>query len=75
MKVVMQPSLHSCPIDTRDPTFRWGKVCNVLSDWVNTGFRLSSGLWVACMMLMSGSMTWGPCDIGCLLLHGVFTLM
>ena len=39
------------------------------------GFRLSSALCVACMMLPSGSMNWGPLLIGCLLLHGLFTLI
>ena len=43
--------------------------------WVNRDFSLISALWVACMMMTSGRMTWGPLLVGCLLLHGVFTLM
>ena len=47
----------------------------VHSAWVNRGFSLSSDLWMVCMMLPSGRMTWGELLIFCLLLHGVFTLM
>ena len=48
---------------------------DVWAAWVNRGFRLSSALWVACMMLPSGRMNWGTLPIGCLFLHGVLTLM
>ena len=32
VKVYMQPSLHSCPIDMRDPGCRWGRrgLCRLL---------------------------------------------
>ena len=44
-------------------------------DWVKRDVRLRSTVWVACMMLLSGRMTWVPLLIFCLLLHGVFTMM
>ena len=75
VKVAMHLSSHSFPIDMRDPDYRWGKTWAVQAAWVKRGFRLSSSLWVACMMLLSGRMTWGPLPIGCLLLNGVFTLI
>ena len=45
------------------------------SDWVKRGFRLRSSLWVACIVMSSGRMTWGPLLIFRFLLHGVFTLI
>ena len=47
----------------------------VRADWIKRGFRFSSYLWVAYIMLSSGRITWGPFVIRCLLLHGVFTLV
>ena len=48
---------------------------DVHTDWFKRGFRLRSALWVACIMLPSGRMTWGLLLIFLLLLHGVFNLM
>ena len=77
MKVIinLSPSLYSFHIYIRSPDCRWGKICAVLDVWVNGSFILSSSLWVACMMLPLGSMTWGVYVIVLLLLRGVFTLM
>ena len=75
VKVAMKSSLHSRPIDMRDPDCMWGKTWAVRAAWFKRGFRLISALWMACMMLLSGRMTWGPLLIGRLFLHGVFTLM
>ena len=71
----MQPSSHSCPIDIRAPDCMWEKIWDVQVTWVKRGLRLRSDLWVACMILPSGRMTWGTLIFFCLLLHGVFTLM
>ena len=68
----MQPSFQSCPIDMRGPDCRWGKMWAVRPYWFNWGFIFISSLWVACIMILSGRMTWGEFVIGCLLLHGVF---
>ena len=75
MKFAMQTSSHSFPSDIRAPDFRWEKLWDVHTACVKRGFRLRIALWVAFMMLPSGSMTWGPSLIFCLLLHGVFTLI
>ena len=75
MKITMHSSLNSFPVNMIAPDCKWGKMCAVLYDWVKRGFRLSSVPCMACMMLPSGSMTWGLCVIVCLLLPGVFTLM
>ena len=71
----MHPSLHSFPIYMRGPGCGWGKMCDVLAAWVKRGFRLSGAQWVDLIVLPSVIMTWGVCFIGCLLIHGVFTLM
>ena len=60
VKVAMQPSSYSFPIDIRSPYCRWGKTWAVRAAWVNRGFRLNVSLWVACMMMPSCRMTWGP---------------
>ena len=75
VKVDMQLSSHIFPIDTRASDCRWRTMWSVCDAWVKRGFRLRSALWVACMMLTSGRITWGPLLIFCLLLHGVFNLM
>ena len=75
VKVATHPSLQSFPIDLRAPDCRWGNMWYVRATWVKRGYRFISALWVACMMLKSGRMTWGMFLIGCLFLHGVFTLM
>ena len=51
VKFDIKPSLHTLPIDLRDLDCRWGKICGVLDAWVKRGFRFSSFLWVACMIL------------------------
>ena len=56
----MQPILHSFPVDIRAPDCRWGDTWDVRYNLVKRGFRLVSALWVACIMLPSGRMTWGP---------------
>ena len=71
----MEPSSHSFPIDMRAPYCCRLKMYDVWVAWVKRGFRLMSALWVAFMMLLSGSMTWRALLIFCLLLHVVFTLM
>ena len=58
-KAAMHPSSHSWPIDMRAPYCRWWKIWDVYFAWVKRGFRLSSDLWVACMMMPPGRMTWG----------------
>ena len=50
-------------------------MCNVLDVGVLRGFRFSTALWVPCIRVPSGSITWGAFVTGCLFLHGVFTLM
>ena len=75
VKFDIKPSLHTLPIDLRDLDCRWGKICGVLDAWVKRGFRFSSALCMACMILPSGRMTWGVLIIVCLLLHGMFTLI
>ena len=75
VKVDTKPSLYSCPIDMGASDCRWGNMFAVLAAWVKRGFRLISSLLMAWTILPSGSMTWGSCVIGCLLLYGVFTLM
>ena len=37
LKVAIHPSSYSCPIDTRDPDCRWGKVCYFLDVGVRRG--------------------------------------
>ena len=59
VKVNIQPSLHSYPIDSRAPDCRWGKTWAVQDAWVKRGFRLISSIWVSFMILPSGRMTWG----------------
>ena len=74
VKFAIQPSLHSYPINMRAPDCRWENTWDFQDAWVERGFRLSIALWMACMVLSSRRMTWGPLIIGCLLIHGVFTL-
>ena len=71
----MQQSPYSLPIDIRSHDCRWGNMWAVQAAWVKRGFRLISALWVACMVLPSGRMTWGAFLIVCVLIHGVFTLI
>ena len=59
----MKKSSHICTIDMRSPACRWGKMCDFLAACVKRRFILVSAVWVALMMLASGIMTWGPCDI------------
>ena len=37
VKVAMQTSSHSCPIDMRSPDCRWGETLAVRASWVNRG--------------------------------------
>ena len=57
------------------PDCRWGKMWDILALVDSKGVRLSSDLWVACIMLLSGRITRVTCDVSNLLLHGVSTLM
>ena len=57
------------------PDWRWGKMCDIFSLVDSKGIRLSSDLWVACMILPSGRITCGPFEVFILLIHGVSTLM
>ena len=75
VKVAMQQSSYSCPIDMRDPDCGWGKMWDVRDAWFNRGFRFISTPWVVCMIIPSGRITHGPFVIGCLLIHGVFALI
>ena len=59
VKVAVNPSSQSRPIDTGDPDCSWGKMCAVLAVGDKRGFRFSNYLWVACMRLLSVSITWG----------------
>ena len=47
----------------------------ILSLVDNKGLRFNSALWVDCIMLPSGRITRGPCEVLTLLLHGISTLI
>ena len=63
-KVAVHPSSNSFTIDTRELGCRWGKMCDFLAVGIRRGFRFRNTLWVACMSLLLGSITWGPFFIG-----------
>ena len=59
VKVYMHTSFQHFHIDMRAPACRWGNMWAVHDVWVKRGVRFSSTMWVACMMMLSGRMTWG----------------
>ena len=75
LKFSIHPSFHSFPIEMGDPAWRWGNMFAVLDIGVRKGFRFSTYLWVSCIRLLPGSITWGKFVTGFLLLHGVLTLI
>ena len=62
-------------MDISAPDRRWGKRWDIFAPVDSKGLRLSSSLWVACVILPSVRITHGPCEVLILLIHGVSTLM
>ena len=50
-------------------------MCDIFPLYYSKVLSLSSSLWISCMMLPSGSITCGPCEVFILLLHAVSNLM
>ena len=75
VKVSANPSPHSFLIDTRNPYFRWYKMCAALDVRVRRGFIFRNSLWVVSVRLPPGSSIWGNFFTGFLLLHGLINLI
>ena len=73
--VDVHPSSHSFHMYISYPDWRWGKIWDISPLVDIKGLMFSSALWVTCMMLTSGRITRGPCEVLILLLHGVSTFM
>ena len=75
VNVAVHPLSRSCPMEISDPDWMWVKMCAIFPLIDSKGLMLSSALWVSCLMLPSGRINRGPCEVLILLLHGVSTFM
>ena len=58
MKVDVNSSSHSFPMETRDSDWRWGNMCYIMVGGIRRCFRLSSSICVVFIRLSLGSITW-----------------
>ena len=75
VNVAVQPSSHSCPMEISAPDWMWVNMWAILDLVGIKGIRCSYALWVACMMLPSGSITRGTCCVLNLFTQGVSSLI
>ena len=75
LKVDVQPSLHSWPMEMIPPEQIWLKMWYILSLVFISGIRYGYYRCVTCIRLPSRSMTWGPFYTAVLLINGMITLI